>query len=633
MGKVAEQATLTFSGIDTSHLSAATPLEEQARAVWLAAQHALKAKHAEHTIHNGKPGLKGELVMKQIVNGLFARESKANQETINNLTGHVLRRIQAAVCVRRPDGPRDSSNGARGEYKMPVWFIADTMPEDLVVVARYIHSRHSSGDLAPPGMTREPGPAEQAVIHDGHRKDWLSDKELGVDRDPAPVQVRHVEPASAQEQPRGGHPGEAFGLTPEQTPTPPTSPADEQARPLAYDTQGPPGENKQQRMKRLHQETLDMILDILVRYAPQPLIADEVGLMLPKHPDTLHDARRTSVAREGLAELQKMGLVYSRKETPSEIRMRVGPNRSPMGARPRLYSTSTPVPGRTVKNVIGDAIQMRIERGELAPTQANGLQQKHDIPLHLQRSRQTFPEGGRPTRSHQRQTPRRAQPDAQRTYETPRSASLEALLREPPAEWKSTRRKDADRREKVLAAMRREPMRRWRQCDIGELFDVASGHATIRRVMAPLVRDGIVSLEGRRFKLLPVPKQPERTSKETPTVPDTMTAPAPAPTPVFTPAPTPASIAPHAQQHPPRDPDTLVEDELVASLTPEVRRIVELIVQLQRGDESETARLKQRVTEQDREITRLRRANTGLTNALHAMQDPAEGDEGEGTTS
>lgn len=174
MVRISEVARITLEGMD-SKIDHDSPLVDQARLVYEAARRFAQTQGFRRVNYlNQHPGYEGPMVMRHLVGDLFPRTSRDRQDVINGQVNQVLRKTVAAVCTKRP-GPSD-----RGVT--PEWFIADSMPDHLTVVALGIQNKDRNTD-------RYITNSEKLAATE--RK--LTPQEAGEDREPAPVEVRHVD--------------------------------------------------------------------------------------------------------------------------------------------------------------------------------------------------------------------------------------------------------------------------------------------------------------------------------------------------------------------------------------------------------------------------------------------------------
>lgn len=161
--KVSAIAHLTVKDLGMSGVSSSSPLEDKARAVWLAAHRVAQASGGRPALHEGRAGVVASFTMSSIVASLFSDLGEEDRRRLSSLVSQVFKKTGAAACL------------ASGKGVVSTWFVADEMPEDLVAVAMFV-SAHGAAPML--SMTR----AEER----------LSASEVGETRQPEPVTVRQV---------------------------------------------------------------------------------------------------------------------------------------------------------------------------------------------------------------------------------------------------------------------------------------------------------------------------------------------------------------------------------------------------------------------------------------------------------
>lgn len=137
MPTIASQARIKLHGLDTEGINENSPLEDQVVLTYRALSHYANLNRWEPHTHRGKSGRKGHVVMKWITQTLFSCDTEDEQSRLNGLINQVLRKTDAAVCIKHPEGRGDT----------PTWFVADSMPNNLVIVAL----SHAKGKPTPAG--------------------------------------------------------------------------------------------------------------------------------------------------------------------------------------------------------------------------------------------------------------------------------------------------------------------------------------------------------------------------------------------------------------------------------------------------------------------------------------------------
>lgn len=138
MARVGSAARIKFQGIDTQGVDEFSPLEDKCVLVYRAARRYAEVNGFAPYVHRGVPGVRGKMVMSHLVRDLFPNMSKDDAEITNGLINQVLRKTDAAVCVKRPKDRGDVAE----------WFVADRMPENIVIVA-LSHARKGPGEAVP----------------------------------------------------------------------------------------------------------------------------------------------------------------------------------------------------------------------------------------------------------------------------------------------------------------------------------------------------------------------------------------------------------------------------------------------------------------------------------------------------
>lgn len=144
-----------------------SPLENQVTYVFTALNQYAKANNWESYQHGRIAGRKGHVTMTYLIKELFPQATPEERQVTQQIVSSVLRRTGAAVCLHR------TSPSEREKGEKPTWYVADRMPDNLVVVATH----HKSG--TPDRLTQV---ANKLTPH-----------EAGEDREPAPVETRRID--------------------------------------------------------------------------------------------------------------------------------------------------------------------------------------------------------------------------------------------------------------------------------------------------------------------------------------------------------------------------------------------------------------------------------------------------------
>ena len=180
MTTIGEQARVRLT-LDTDRhitmegVTATSPLADQAMYVWYSA-HA-RIKNGEHTEQGH--GVVGTLNMARLVRELFTLSTEQATQ-LSGLIRQVLKASGAARCISV--GHRETQ---------PVWWVADTMPDNIIPIAVAIANKTARGEST---MDGAPKPYRPSL-----REDRLTPAEAGETREPAPVTVIKPEPAPEPE--------------------------------------------------------------------------------------------------------------------------------------------------------------------------------------------------------------------------------------------------------------------------------------------------------------------------------------------------------------------------------------------------------------------------------------------------
>lgn len=181
MVRLADAARLTLDGLprDVDHRSA---LADQVVFVWKAMRQYAERNNWETWKYGGQAGHRGPFTMRYFLEQLFPGANKDELKTTQQIISSVLRQTGAAVCIYSPNAT-ELQSGTK-----PSWYVSDTMPENLVVIATH----HRPRTAGPPDRLTQVA-------------NKLTPHEAGEDREPAPVETRSLnqntpEPAAAAER-------------------------------------------------------------------------------------------------------------------------------------------------------------------------------------------------------------------------------------------------------------------------------------------------------------------------------------------------------------------------------------------------------------------------------------------------
>lgn len=253
--------------VDTHGVTVSAPLEEQVMLVWHTAHEQLAA-HPD-TVHCDK-GVQGPLNVHVLVRGLFGLDDDGARHASSRIR-QVLKKVGAA---------RNILPGGQGTS--PVWWISDTLPDNIVTVAQWV-AAHPHANL----------PAESMKLSRTEQK--LTPHEVGENRDPAPVMVSHADPEPERSTPRM-----------EETET----------SDIVVDIEGPADRARAARA-RTAQEWVEQAYALIAEHGP--ITSMEITELLSKK----HGVSRTpGVVAKACRTLVNEARCMSRTETQMEQRMR-----------------------------------------------------------------------------------------------------------------------------------------------------------------------------------------------------------------------------------------------------------------------------------------------------------------------
>lgn len=117
----------------------------------------------EPTVHEGRRGLKAHLNLTRVVQSLTVNHGENDRKVLARMVSQVFRRTGSAVCLAQAD-PRTKAD--------PVWFVAETLPENLIVVVGYVRGKSAESMSRPPSAFNE-----DLFLRSGERK--LRPEEVG----------------------------------------------------------------------------------------------------------------------------------------------------------------------------------------------------------------------------------------------------------------------------------------------------------------------------------------------------------------------------------------------------------------------------------------------------------------------
>jgi hypothetical protein len=289
MTRIAQAARITLKGFRNKGVTSSSSIEDQCELVYQAAKHYAQVNGFKPHTHRGKPGLRGNMVMSQVVRSLFPDLSGDDYKLRNGIINSVLRRTDAAVCLK---------HGIEGE--IPEWFVANTMPKNITVVALALKHKSAEGPVGTSAFD------EDKFLRPGEKR--LRPEETGEDKPPNEVTVKKL---TKSEKDGLARRNEAF-------------------------------EKRHAELHEAHLKFLDRLYEE-IQTNPIPCTAQDLQKLL--HNETGIGAVTTYTG--ALRELADAGKVVSRKETPEEALVRGG-GEAPRATRPQLWWVAPgPVPERT----------------------------------------------------------------------------------------------------------------------------------------------------------------------------------------------------------------------------------------------------------------------------------------------
>lgn len=298
MTKLGDTAKVRVSG---SHVNHRSPIEDQVIEVYRAAKRYADANKFKMHIHNGPygavRGVAGPMILKRLVKQLFPEYTDDEFNTAYSIINQALRKTDAAVCLKRPRPHADDPN-RHDPNDMPVWFIRDQQPGNLVVVTLAQAKRSADVTSRPTGFN------EQEFLTPRERR--LDKHSVGEDLPPGEVTVS-MKSKSAD---------------------------DRRAEALAAQREATASE---------HQVFVGRVLEEIAT-SPVPIAPMEIAKLVNEDMDwSFHK----STYRDAIRELVEAGQVVGRQETADEALVRGG-GRPPRATRPHLYWPAPgPVPTRT----------------------------------------------------------------------------------------------------------------------------------------------------------------------------------------------------------------------------------------------------------------------------------------------
>ena len=304
MSKVGDTARVRRSG---SHVDHKSPIEDQVVEVFHAAQKLAKAKKFKAHVHNGPygavRGVAGPMTLTQLVRQLFPGYGDDEFRTAYSIINQALRKTDTMVCIRRPVGDPQH----RDPKDLPIWFIRDKMPGNLVVVT-LAQAKKSAGDTPPNRFS------EKEFLTPRERR--LRPEEAGEDLLPGEITVTRT-------------------TTTTETIVQSNDDVDQRRRQALA--------AERERVKQEHERFISRVHEE-IQTNPVPLTTWDLTYLLNESEGW--DFHNTTY-RDAVAKLRDAGKIVGRKETDDERLLRGGGS-MPKGGRSTLWVAAPgPVPTRT----------------------------------------------------------------------------------------------------------------------------------------------------------------------------------------------------------------------------------------------------------------------------------------------
>lgn len=267
------------------------PLEDSVRTLH-SVMLAIAEHNGRHDRQGGLSGYRSHLNLASTVRSLTTDHTPAQRTSLASLLSQVLRKTGAAICLHRADP---------GKNLDPVWFVASSLPQNLVVVAAHVRGNSAGTKPGPSGFD------ENRFLSREERK--LRPDEVGENQAPGEVVTKR----------------QAEGLT-----------RSGKRRPtLTEEQRREAGERLrviQEERQQEHAQLRDQVYEFVVT-APIPLTAPELPqLFNAEFGTTWHESTFRSV----LKELVDAGRLKARKETREERFVRGG-GEMPKATGPMIY--------------------------------------------------------------------------------------------------------------------------------------------------------------------------------------------------------------------------------------------------------------------------------------------------------
>lgn len=273
-----------------------SPIEDQAVAVYNAARRLAQTNGFKPHTHKGPmgtvEGVAGPMVLSRLVRQLFPAYNEDEFKTVYSIINQALRKTDSMVCLRRPAGDPQH----RDPKDLPIWFIRDKMPGNLVVVT--LAQAKKSADV-----TQQPSHFdEEKYLTKRERR--LPAETVGEDLPPGEVTVTQ------------------------------TRSNEERVAPL---------KSHHEKLRAERQRLRDRVIEE-IQTSPVPMTTAELTVLVNQSEGW---AYHKSTYRDLVRSLTDGGVLVQRAETPEEALVRGG-GAPPKATRPKLlWPAPGPVPVRT----------------------------------------------------------------------------------------------------------------------------------------------------------------------------------------------------------------------------------------------------------------------------------------------
>jgi hypothetical protein len=305
------QIRINDKTLDTRGITPRSPLEEQVMLIWYTAHARVAA--ADDARQEGM-GVQGSFNMHWHIKDLFScTDDEARY--VSSRVRQVLKKTSAARCV---------SVGGAGHA--PIWWISDTLPDNIITVAEWVTAHHKTVDPQREGY--KPTRAEKR----------LSEHEAGEDRPAAPVTVTKLTGDEVT--------SEALLIEPQDT------------EEHTVEVEGPvdnPHADHIRKAKERQERWVAVALQVLAAYGP--LSGNEVTTMVNVAQDEIELA--TGTVNAVLRDMTRDGDLFARRETLNERVVRQTEHDRKGGQPAMLYAVNLEQLTRTRDTYVDSSGQIR----------------------------------------------------------------------------------------------------------------------------------------------------------------------------------------------------------------------------------------------------------------------------------